>query len=628
MREKYRSKTDRTAAGFIFGLVVCLLFPSVLFAQDLTDPYEILNRFFEAGGGLERLKAEQSYYTEGEIVLAGMTGSLKQWSEKPGKNRTELALGPLNITQGSDGETEWVLDQNGKLQIITSPDDATAKRRQVRALMADYAYADHNSGIFTVTYEGYESANGAGCYLVKITNNINADHYTYFINAENFRLEKEVIAEGDEGRTTYYSDYREIDGLTVPFSISEVDAVTGQRQDVTLSRYESNPPIEPITFEPPEQAERDYSFVAGDRAEDISFRFIEEHLFVPVMVNGNERLWVLDTGAGVSVIDKRFAEELGLELEGDMKGRGVGGTVDVSFARLPPISLEGIEIKEQTVAVIDMTELLRRVGLDVVGILGFDFLSRFVTKVDYANELLSFYEPSTFAYTGDGQILDMHIKGSVFTAKATLDGTHSGTWLIDLGASRCSIDESFAKREGYFERKGVNGLGHGAAKEYTFRQIKCDSLQFSGFTVHRPLISYELGAKESATSVADQMGTLGNNLFRNFVIYCDYAHERLIVEKGEKFDYAWPEDRSGLNLAYDSDKSIEVIFVSPDTPADNAGLRKGDKLISIDGVSVSKLNGLVGIRKMLRADPGTSYDIVIDRNGVSEQLKLTLAPLL
>ena len=63
----------------------------------------------------------------------------------------------------------------------------------------------------------------------------------------------------------------------------------------------------------------------------------------------------------------------------------------------------------QTVAVIDMSELLRRMGLDVVGILGFDFLSRFVTKVDYANQLISFYDPDSFKYTGNGHNIDVHI---------------------------------------------------------------------------------------------------------------------------------------------------------------------------------------------------------------------------
>ncbi|MFC1800035.1 hypothetical protein ACFL2Z_03885, partial [Candidatus Eisenbacteria bacterium] len=68
-------------------------------------------------------------------------------------------------------------------------------------------------------------------------------------------------------------------------------------------------------------------------------------------------------------------------------------------------------------------------GIDVPGILGYDFLSRFVTKVDYANELVSFYDPDSFTYTGNGQELDVHIKDSVFETSATLDGEHSGTWL-------------------------------------------------------------------------------------------------------------------------------------------------------------------------------------------------------
>lgn len=42
-------------------------------------------------------------------------------------------------------------------------------------------------------------------------------------------------------------------------------------------------------------------------------------------MNGDERLWILDTGAGISVVDNAMAEELGLETEGDLKAVGAGG---------------------------------------------------------------------------------------------------------------------------------------------------------------------------------------------------------------------------------------------------------------------------------------------------------------
>jgi hypothetical protein len=119
---------------------------------------------------------------------------------------------------------------------------------------------------------------------------------------------------------------------------------------MVLTQYVSNPEIDPEMFEPPAQTAKDYEFVEGDRAEDIPFEFIENHIFMQVAVKGEKRTWVLDTGAGMTVLNKAFAEELGLSMEGEMKGQGAGGTVDVSFATLPPFQVSSIQFQEQTAA--------------------------------------------------------------------------------------------------------------------------------------------------------------------------------------------------------------------------------------------------------------------------------------
>ncbi|MFH1891088.1 MAG: aspartyl protease family protein [Candidatus Zixiibacteriota bacterium] len=596
-------------------------------AQELSDPYVILDKSFDAAGGLDRLRSETSSSLEGSLSVAGMEGTIEAWSQKPGMNRTEIKLGPLNITQGHNGKYEWVLDQNGKLQLITNPDGPAVKRRKVKLLIDDRAYADRGSDIFTVSLEGTEHVEGRECYIVKIANNINSDSYTSYINTETFLEEKAVYIEDDQSRDTFYGDYREVDGLRIAFWVKEISHRTGQVQEITLTQYVSNPKIDPSLFEPPEQGSKDYRFTVGDRAENIPFKFISNHLFIPVTVGCKERLWVLDTGAGMTVLNKAFAKELGLGLEGEMKGQGAGGTVDASFATLPSFSIQGIEFDEQTAAVIDMDELIRRVGVDVVGILGFDFLSRFVTKVDYARGLVSFYEPETFEYSGDGHQLGIHLDNSVFKVQATLDGTHSGSWLLDLGAGTTHLDGCYALREGYAERAGVLGLGHGAGNEYQLKEVSCDSIQFAGYTIHDPEINFSFGGTDTVFS-ADQVGVLGNSLFRNFVLYCDYANERIIVEKGEDFNRPFPRNNSGLQVLLNDDDRIEVLYVSPGTPAEKAGLLKGDLFRSVNGIEAGLFDGVIAIRELLKADPGTEYDIVVDRSGESKRLKLMLAKLL
>jgi len=611
-------------------LITILVIPglclSVVGQVGISDPYEVLSRHFDATGGLEQLKAEQSAYFEGSLSVGGMEGTVKQWTSMPHRSRSEIDVGPFNMIQGDNGEYRWILDTNGKLQKTTVLDEATRKRREVRQLIAEYAHVDPESGVFSVTLEGMEKVEGRDCYVVKVANRINVDFRLMYINAETFLAEKIVFSEDEESRDALFGDYRQVDGLVIPFLRKETDHRTGQSAEITITAYVSNPEIDPAMFEPPQEVEKDYRFLSGDRVEDIPFRFVEGHLYIPVVAGGKERLWILDTGAGMSVLTRTLATELGLQLEGEVKGQGAGGTVEASFATLPPYHIQGIDFEEQTVAVIDMSELVRRLGVDIGGILGYDFLSRFVTKVDYARELVSFYDPETFVYDGDGQQLPIHIDQGSFEVTATLDGDHEGTWLFDLGAGSTHLDGAYAIREGYKDKQGVLGMGHGAGNEFHLKSVIGDSLEFAGFTVNDPKVSFVFEGVDT-TYISDRIGTLGNTLFRNLVLYCDYAHERVIVERGEKFNQPWPEGRSGLQLMWSYDHDVEVSYVSPGTPAEKAGFVRGDLLKVINDVDIESFDGLIAVRKLFTAEPGTTYSCVVDRAGEEKKLTLTLAEL-
>jgi predicted aspartyl protease len=595
--------------------------------QSLSDPFQILDRYFAASGGLERLRAETGHHALGTLKVAGLTGSIEVWAMAPDRSLAVVDLGILKITQGDNGEAEWVVDSNGKLQVITNFDEAKRLRKEIHLGYDSYNYVDPGSTLFTVQLAGTDSIDSRPVYVVKIANARNDDVRTLYIDTVDFLLRKLTDLEAEGSSETYPGDYRAVDGIMVPFYTKEIALQTGQEQEILLTSYESNPALDLSIFDPPEPGGRDYRFVQGDRSENVPFRLLENHLYIPVIVNCLQRYWILDTGAAVSVISKTFADELGLTPEGDMKGAGAGGTVQIEFATLPPFTVPGIEFDEQVVAVIDMTELDRLLPVEAVGILGYDFLSRFVTRIDYANQVVSFYDPATFTYTGNGQQIDAHIEEGVFAVTATLDGGHTGIWLFDIGASGSSLETEFAQKNGYTGRKGIEGLGRGAANEFKSSVIRTESLEFAGHKIDRPLMSYRSDVKGEPQRT-DKIGTLGNTFFRNFVIYCDYANERLFIEQGAEYNVEPPLDRSGLQLRRTVDGQPEVMFVSGDTPAARAGMQIGDRLLAVNGISVAHMDGLKAVRALFREKAGTEYSLSVDRNGQQKEIRIKLADLL
>lgn len=598
-------------------------------SPQLPNPYEIVNRNYTAIGGLDKLKAQHSMHAEGELVLVGtgLQGTISDWSQDPVLARQEVDLKVLKQISGDNGEHAWTIDHNGKLEIRN--DEQTLKQRRLRILMADFEHINPASNVFSLTCDRIDTAFGTPCYVVTVHNTINKDVTSDFYDTTSFMLLRSIHESPEGTNTTWFSDYRDVDGVLFAFHQGSIEDPSGMKTEVTFTTVEANVAIDPAMFEPPQEDVADFHFTNGKSAEGVAFQFLESHIFLPVTVGGKTRLWVLDSGAGATVIDKEFAEELGLTIEGQVKGQGVAHQVDVSFATLPDLSVPGLVFEPQTAAVIALRSMFDRwIGMQVDGILGYDFLSRLVTKVDYAHEELSFYLPDSFHYAGDGVAVPAPLSQSNLPElPITVDGVHGGMWSLDLGAGGMSYHYQYAKDNGLLDRPGVEAVGRGAGGSHPEKRILTDSIAMAGYTVKNieSTVPVEQGA--GAFGYTELTGNIGNTFLRHFVLYLDYKHEQVIVEKGADFGRDFPRDNSGLQLEHASKDSLQVIFVAPNTPAADAGLQTGDIITSIDGTDVATLGGIIGASKLLRGQPGTTLAIDIARRGETKKVSLTLRDL-
>jgi hypothetical protein len=610
-------------------VAIVLIFNSInLSAQKgLTDPYEIMNRYYQAVGGLEKVKASTSEYFEGRVTIVGasLEGSIKHWAQSPLKTRDELDLKIFTHISGDNGEFSWELDANGKLKI--NKDEETIKRRQISALLEEYDHLDPNSKNFRLTFEGIEKVGEVDCYVIKTTNNINADINKDYINTETFLIEKSDNIRPDTEMHSLLSDYREVNGILYPFKIAQEILPIGQKLTIEMAKYETDLEIDPALFEPPEEDVEDYVFSNGMGAEDIDFLYQMEHILIPITVGGKERFWLLDTGAGMTVIDSAFAVGLGLKPEGEMKGAGIGNTVNVGFVKIPSLELPGLKINSQTAASINLHDLFVRTGWDAVGILGYDFLSRFTTEINYADEKISFYEPEFFDYDGWGVVLDATMKGKFLCVPMTVDGKYEGRWNFDTGAGGTSFHYPFAEENGFTNLEGVDGMGFGAGGGLKMRSAEFAEIEFAGFKLEDQVISFPLEEGVGAFSGQELIGNLGNSVFRHFTLYLDYANQQVIVEKGKDFTRVFPRAKSGLQVHMTEEGGYQVVFVSPGTPADKAGFEIDDMITAINGIEMEYIDGLASYQELMKKEAGTEYVFSILRNDKPKEIKLKLKDL-
>jgi len=614
---------NRQARGFLLVITITAVAASVLPAQELTDPYEILHRHYEAVGGLERMRGERTTHLRGTFSAAGLTGSIERWSERPGKSRTEVDLGAIRDTRGDNGEVIWALDRNGKLQF--ERDERGLVLRELALKQERFEHLDPKSDVFEVTLDRIESINGAECYVVKITNTLDDAITLQYYDTSTLLQMRESSIRGDRGSHTTFSDYREVGGVAKAFRTVTTLLPIGQQQVAEIDHYETNIPIDPSLFEPPEEGTPSYGFAGGRDSAAVKCEIHSGHIYLPVTINCDRQWWVLDSGAGATVIDTDYARSLGLELAGGGQAAGAGQAVEFRMTTLPKHFLPGLELDEQQIIAIEIADLFKRAAdTEIGGILGYDFLSRFVTRIDYADSTITFYEPSTFSYEGDGTVIDAPLQSNIPTATIELDGEFAGRCMVDLGATSIHIHYPFAEQQDMLEREGVPMVSMGAGGMFDVMLSRFESVGFAGSTIDRPIVVVSIENVVGAFGATDLVATIGYDVLRHFVSYFDYDRQEIIVERGADFGKKLPQDMGGLAVWRSEGGQLEVFFVMPGTPAEAAGFEKGDVITAVNDIPTERLAGLEAVKKLLEEEAGTTYTITVIRDGQTRRLDLTL----
>ena len=590
---------------------------------NLSDPYLILSAHYAAIGGLERLKSEKTSFMHGKIRFAEMDGELKVWSEGI-QYRREVHYPAFSQIEGDNGRHMWSVDLNNKHLVHKDPE--TLKRRKIRGLLEDFENFNPNSEFFNLSFMGVQEVNGETCYVIETRNTINRDIYYDCFSVKTFFLLKEIIKQPYLEFTTFYRDFRKLNEMTYAFKSETEISPTGKKILIQTEEIFINLPIDHEKYELPEKDVRDFTFANNINAEALPFVFVENNIFLPVTIQGETHYWVLDSGADMSVIDADYADTLGLLPTGVLFGNATSSLAEFSFVNLGAYQLKGLELFDQTI--------LSYKGLaskfydpEIMGILGYDFLSRFITKVDYSNQHVSFYDPDNFVYKGSGHRVDAPLQNKLFMLPMKIDENFKGRFGLDLGSFDVSMNYLFAKRNNFMTTAGIQRLSSDISGIFYEFQIKSQSMEIAGYRVNNELITFPIKEGIGSNSNEEIDGLIGNTLLRHFTLYLDYKNQQLIFEKGDDFDYEFPVDKSGMIVGASLNNLPQVFYVAEKTPAFIAGILPGDIIVGINGLEGETLPGIVQIIKLLQAESGTEYKLKLLRDTQNITINLQLNEL-
>ncbi|MET0650752.1 MAG: pepsin/retropepsin-like aspartic protease family protein [Pyrinomonadaceae bacterium] len=256
-------------------------------------------------------------------------------------------------------------------------------------------------------------------------------------------------------------------------------------------------------------------FDRGEASVTLPAKFTHSHILINTLINGQGPYYLaLDTGASISTAPPAFLSKvLKLDAKTETNPRK-WQYADVDL-RFPGLSLTRLRF-------FTAVDYMAEDGTLICGILGYDFLGRFVLEIDYFHKTVTLHDPEKYRYSDKNdlapQTLPFTLEGLTPHLDITLrfKGGREATVkaMVDTGAGPALVFTEEAKR-----RLNIGpGLDGPDIKE---AQLGGSIIHVDSWDTHRP---NSLSRPPFSFDVL-----LGNAAFENMKVVFDYANRRMIT---------------------------------------------------------------------------------------------------
>jgi hypothetical protein len=341
--------------------------------------------------------------------------------------------------------------------------------------------------------------------------------------------------------TTTYDDFRTVKGVTQPWHIHDSYWEPELDDDWHVTAFDAGMPIAASEFAMPSNP---VPTGVAERAT-IPSKFVDEDVVLRVNIGGRGLDFELDPTVRYSFIDFNVAQSLGLPTYGQNtqtgKGDKIGYETRIADAKVGPIELHDFPVWATDVSY-EPDE-----NTKIVGVLGYDFLSQNIIRIDYVHQMVEALPMSQFAGTAlpiphaldipfqldDGTPLVPMDIGDGFTDRVVFNT--SMPWTVVFGPYMDQHASSFADlSHGHHAKHAVpfadNGASYGQSVDMWLSQTPVLAFANLNFT-DLPVLSTSFGYTEPQ---ADAM--LGDDYLRYYDIYFDYPHDRLLLVPNDWFN--------------------------------------------------------------------------------------------
>jgi hypothetical protein len=326
-------------------------------------------------------------------------------------------------------------------------------------------------------------------------------------------------------------------------------------------------------------------------------------VLVQARINGSKLLWLeFEPNSLLTAIDTKLASELKIDVSGkkDVNSHSKAGSTG-EYRQLS-FHLPNVELFNQTAVPYDSDWNSKAFGRKVSGVIGYQALKDFVVEIDYENSTISLYKAGSYDKPVSGEEIPFQWEDGRIDIKTIISISNNNIVEARLTLGSDSQTEAILLNTPFvhdhqildiIKERQVSVLD--GAKIYLSR---IESLNLGQYILQTPTAVISTAVRGEGGR-SDYDGAIGGEALRRFKLVIDFPRERLYLEPNKYFSDSFEIDMSGMELIGDGAEysNFLVSYVLPNGPAANSGIKKGDKLISINGAETKGLS-LQQIRKM------------------------------
>ena len=272
-------------------------------------------------------------------------------------------------------------------------------------------------------------------------------------------------------------------------------------------------------------------------AASISFQYSESLIFVRIKVNNKSGLlFLMDTGANISVLDKNTATVLKIPVLQHDTVIGTAGKEPIDLLNIKSLSVANVSFSNMRITRRDLSKFITLNGKKLDGILGMDVLKNLAIVVDFSTKKISFGKKPIKAGRCATIPFEMHENTPLFQVR--FNDTFNTYLHYNSGVSIEPSKEIYVNvsPSQWYELKRINKqltphkylVGNGVGGNVYLQVIKINKLNFQGLLIHEPSIIVQ--PEEGYFQQKEAIGFFGNNLFEKCrKVTIDFISKQIIV---------------------------------------------------------------------------------------------------